>query len=230
MLAKAGLLGDFPVTMHWEAVPAFIEEFPDIAVSAELFEIHHDIFTCAGGTAALDMMLYMIAGKHGMKLALAVSEQFIHDRIRNADDQQRIALPTRLRSNNRKVLAIVEAMERSMEQPLAPRDLAAMAAVSVRQMERLFRQVMGCSPSEHYRRLRLERARSLLLQTDMAVIDIAMATGFSSASIFSRSYSAHFGVSPRADRRKPDYLGAEGESIIEAPMRQTMSLPFNSDG
>jgi AraC family carnitine catabolism transcriptional activator len=209
LLAKAGLVGAGPVTLHWEAEPAFIEEFPDIAVSEELFEIGPRIFTCAGGTAAMDMMLYMIGRKHGSALAVAVSEQFIHDRIRNADDHQRMTLPARLHSTNRKLLAVVRAMEANLEQPLESAELAALAKITVRQMERLFRKDLGVSPGMHYRSLRLERARALLLQSDMTVIDVAFATGFSAASVFSRAYAAHFGLSPRDDRRRPGYLGAK---------------------
>ena len=207
LLAKAGLLATGPVTLHWEAKPAFIEEFPDIVVSEELFEIGHRIFTCAGGTAAMDMMLYMIGRKHGAALAVAVSEQFIHDRIRNADDHQRMTLPSRLHSTNRKLLGVVRAMEENLEQPLESDALAALAKITVRQLERLFKKDLGVSPGTHYRTLRLERARALLLQTDMAVIDIAFASGFSSASVFSRAYGAHFGLSPREDRQRPGYLG-----------------------
>jgi transcriptional regulator GlxA family with amidase domain len=202
VLAKAGLIGDAPVTMHWEAVPAFQEEFPQIAVSDELFEVQRRFFTCAGGTAALDMMLDMIGRKHGMALAVAVSEQFIHDRIRDRHDHQRMELSTRLRVTNSKVLKIVNLMERNLEQPIDNQGLAQRAGITARQMERLFRRHLGVSPSEFYRNLRLTRARHLLRQTDMSVLDIAMASGFSSASCLSRRYRAHFGVAPRDDREE----------------------------
>jgi AraC family carnitine catabolism transcriptional activator len=210
LLAKAGLLGAGPVTLHWEAVPAFVEEFPDIAVSDELFEIGPRLFTCAGGTAAMDMMLSMIGRKHGEPLAIAVSEQFIHDRIRNSDDHQRMSLPSRVPSTDRKLLAIIRAMEENIEQPLGGEELAARGGITVRQMERLFKRDLGLSPAAHYRALRLDRARALLLQTDMAVIDVAFASGFSAPGVFTRAYARHFGLPPREDRRRPGYLGAGG--------------------
>ncbi|HXH01785.1 MAG TPA: GlxA family transcriptional regulator [Candidatus Competibacteraceae bacterium] len=200
ILAKAGLLDGCRVTMHWEAVPAFREEFPHIEVSDELFEVDGNRFTCAGGTAALDMMLHMIARKHGHALAVAVSEQFIHDRIRDRRDHQRMQLSSRLGVHNAKLLKIVEAMHQHLEDPLDSEALAALGGVSARQLERLFRVHLKDTPSGYYLKLRLERARHLLKQSDMSVMEVAMACGFGSASSLSRAYRARYGLSPRQDR------------------------------
>lgn len=202
VLAAAGLLDGQRVTMHWEAVPAFREEFPGIAVSDELFEIAGSRFTCAGGTAALDLMLHMIGLKHGHALAVAVSEQFIHDRIRDRRTHQRMQVGNRLGITNQKLIRIVETMEQNLEQPLSSEALALVAGVSSRQLERLFRSCLDQTPSGYYLRLRLSRARQLLRQTDMSVMEVAMATGFSSASCLSRAYRTGFGHSPRQDRRE----------------------------
>lgn len=201
ILAKAGLLEGVPVTLHWDAAPAFREEFPQIEVSDELFEVQSKIFTCAGGTAALDLMLDMIGRKHGADLAAAVSEQFIHDRIRSSSDHQRMQLSARLKVTNSKVLKVVELMERHIEHPLDLTELAERAGVSPRQMERLFRKTLGITPGRYYREARLVRARQLLRQTNMPVIDVAIATGFSSGSCLTRRYRRQFGGAPRNDRR-----------------------------
>ncbi|HEY2661601.1 MAG TPA: GlxA family transcriptional regulator [Caulobacteraceae bacterium] len=202
ILAKAGLLDGVRVSMHWEAAPAFREEFPHIEVTGELFEVEKRIFTCAGGTAALDLMLDRIGRQHGPALAAAVSEQFIHDRIRSSRDHQRMELSTRLKVTNSKVLSAVALMERHLEQPLDPGALARQTGVTSRQLERLFNAALGVSPQRYYRDLRLMRARHLLRQTDMPVLDIAVATGFTSGSALSRSYRDRFGASPSRDRRE----------------------------
>jgi transcriptional regulator GlxA family with amidase domain len=210
VLAAAGLLAGHRATMHWEAVPGFAEAFPDIEIGDALFEISPSCFTCAGGTAALDLMLAMIARKHGQPLAIAVSEQFIHDRIRDRSDRQRMTVPRRLGLANGKLVRVIEAMEGHIERPLETRKLAALAGVSARQLERLFRAQLKASPSEHYLGLRLERARQLLRQTELSVMEIALACGYSSASCLSRSYRSHFKVSPRNDRSEPKALIREG--------------------
>ena len=199
-LARAGLIDDCKVTLHWEAVPAFREEFPHIRVSDELFEFHDRVFTCAGGTAALDMMLDMIGRRHGPTLAAAVSEQFIHDRIRGPSDRQRLTPAARLGTRDSRVLAIVAQMERHIEHPLDLGRLARGAAITRRQMERLFDLHLAAGPAAYYRGLRLERARTLVGSTDLALIEVAMATGFTSESSLSRAYRQRFSRPPSADR------------------------------
>lgn len=207
ILAKAGLIESERVTMHWEAVPAFKEEFPLIEVSDELFEISPTRFTCAGGTAALDMMLHMIGIKHGHALAVAVSEQFIHDRIRDRGTHQRMQMANRIGVTNQKLIRIIEAMESHLEVPLDSVELSERAGVSSRQLERLFKTYVKDTPSGYYLKLRLTRARHLLRQTDLSVMDIALATGFSSASSLSRAYRVRYGHSPRQDRVEPRVMG-----------------------
>ena len=181
-------------------MPAFREEFPHIRVSDELFEFHDRFFTCAGGTAALDMMLDMISRRHGAGLAAAVSEQFIHDRIRSPSDRQRPTPATRLGTRDSRVLAIVEQMDRHIEHPLELAALARSARITRRQMERLFDVHLAIGPAAYYRGLRLERARTLVRDTDLALIEVAMATGFTSDSSLSRAYRQRFDRSPSTDR------------------------------
>jgi len=201
VLAKAGLLDGLRVSIHWEAAPAFQEQFPQTRVTGELFEVSDRIFTCAGGTAALDLMLAMIGARHGQALASAISEQFIHDRIRTSHDHQRMELAARLQIHNEKVLQVVELMERCIEQALDIAALAQAVSVTPRQLERLFLSSLGQSPSRYYRKLRLDRAQHLLRETGLPVVQVAVATGFNSVSSLARAYRECYGCSPSSDRR-----------------------------
>ncbi len=201
ILARAGLLNGYHVTLHWENLPSFRESFPEIEASEELFEIDGKRFTCSGGTAALDMMLHMISARHGQELALAVSEQLLHARIRSPGDHQRMALGLRLGVRHPKLVNILEAMERSVEEPLGLDRLAEIGCISRRQLERLFRAHLNDTPTGYYLKLRLRRSRHLLEQTDMSVMEVALACGFVSAPYFSRAYRGLFGRPPREDRR-----------------------------
>jgi len=200
IMAAGGFLDSGKVTMHWEGVPAFREDFPGIEVSDELFEIHGKTFTCAGGTAAIDMMLHLIATRWGHKLAADVSEQLIHDRIREPHNQQRMHIPARLGFANQRLERVVTAMEARLEDPLTTNELVRIGGVSGRQLERLFRKHLDETPTSHYLKLRLGRARHLLRQTNMSVMEVGIATGFGSASSLSRAYRTVFGRSPRQDR------------------------------
>lgn len=202
ILARAGLLDGRRCALHWENAPAFAEAFPNIAVSSEIFVIDGNRFTCSGGTAALDMMLHLIKMQHGHKLATAVSEQFIHGQIRDHADPQRMPLRARIGVAHPKLLAAVAAMEASVDAPRSAAALARHAKVSPRQLERLFRKYLGCTPTQYYLEVRLARARQLLAQTSQSILDVALACGFVSASHFSKTFRVHFGVSPRETRRR----------------------------
>jgi transcriptional regulator GlxA family with amidase domain len=201
ILAKAGLLDGYRCTIHWESLNSFREEFPKLEATQELYEIDRDRMTCSGGTAAMDMMLHLIALDHGRDLATAVAEQFIHGQIRDKRAPQRMALRNRLGAAHPKLLSVVELMEENLEDPLTRAELARRVGLSTRQLERLFRSYLRRTPTRYYLELRLQRARSLLTQSTMSVLDVAMACGFVSASHFSKCYRDYFNRTPREDRR-----------------------------
>ncbi|MCB2054320.1 MAG: GlxA family transcriptional regulator [Geminicoccaceae bacterium] len=200
ILARAGLIQDHRCTIHWENLPGFVEAFPDLDVAADLYEVDRNRFTCSGGTAPLDLMLNRIAQAHGEPLATKVSEQCLLDRIRGPQDRQRMPIRIRLGVHHPKLIMAIELMEANIEEPLSQELLAKYVALSRRQLERLVRRHLGRTPAQYYLELRLERARHLLYQTDLPVMDIACACGFVSASHFSTCYRQMFGRTPRAER------------------------------
>jgi transcriptional regulator GlxA family with amidase domain len=204
ILADAGLLDGYACTIHWENLPAFEEEFPDIAVTEHLFEIDRNRFTCAGGAAAMDMMLALIAEQHGVEIAGEVADQIIHSPIRDKAEIQRPSRAARLGMRHPKLTRILSEMEQRIEEPISPSRLASEANLSTRQLERLFRRYLGRSPKRYYLELRLKTARRFLLQTDMPVMDVAIACGFSTPSHFSKCYRSYFGTTPYRERGMPE--------------------------
>ncbi len=199
ILAKAGLLDGYRVTLHWEAIPAFQEEFPHISVSRKIFEVDRDRFSCAGGMSSLDMQLHFINQYVGRELGVTIAEQFIYEHARKSE-HQKMDNVFRLGLHNTKLLTVLELMESNLEEPLEGETLANLIGISRRQLERLFRRHLQSSPSEYYMRLRLDRGRQLLQQSSLSVTDIALACGFSSASSFARAYRTVFGYPPSRDR------------------------------
>ncbi|MGN6550769.1 MAG: GlxA family transcriptional regulator [Pararhizobium sp.] len=205
ILANAGLLSGKRCAIHWENLPGFAEKFPQADVYADLYEVDGNIYTCAGGTAALDMMLNLIGDDHDENLVNRICEQALTDRVRNPHDRQRLPLRARLGVQNSKVLSIIELMEANLSEPLSLVEIADYAGLSRRQIERLFRQEMGRSPARYYLEIRLDRARHLLVQSSMPIVEVAVACGFVSASHFSKCYRELYARSPqqeRADRKQ----------------------------
>ncbi|QLC72741.1 GlxA family transcriptional regulator [Pseudomonas sp. LPB0260] len=223
-LAKAGLLDGFDCSVHWEFLAAMQEAFPRAAISTRLFSIDRTRCTSSGGTAPMDMMLHLIGREHGRELAAAISEMFIYERIRNEQDHQRVPLKHMLGTNQPKLQEIVALMEANLEEPIDLDELACYVDVSRRQLERLFQKYLHCSPSRYYLKLRLIRARQLLKQTSMSIIEVASVCGFVSTPHFSKCYREYFGIPPRDER-----AGQTSSNVVAlVPMPEDLMRPSSS--
>ncbi|MCB1361679.1 MAG: GlxA family transcriptional regulator [Rhodobacter sp.] len=211
-LAEAGLLENRRATIHWENRDGFLEEFTDTDLTKSVFVIDGNRLTAAGGTASIDLVLTLIADDHGKDLANAVADQLIYTTIRTDRDIQRLSIPTRIGVRHPRLSRVIERMEQSIEEPVSPAELAEEVGMSTRQLERLFRRYLNRSPKRYYMELRLARARNLLMQTELSVINVALACGFASPSHFSKCYRAQYGTTPYRERGThglEDELGAE---------------------
>ncbi|HEX9446959.1 MAG TPA: GlxA family transcriptional regulator [Dongiaceae bacterium] len=215
VLARAGLLQNRRTTLHWESLAAFAEEFPEIPTSANVFELDGDRLTCPGGTAPIDMMLHLIALRGGSDLANAIAEQIVHPRIRPGHDPQRQEPSQRYQISDPTVIKAIALMEDNLDEPLGMEEVAHRCDVSQRHLERLFRTCMNQTGKALYVRLRLDRARQLLVETHRPIGDIALATGFASRAHFTRAYRGIFGTTPGRRRRQvagnPSAAGVSAE-------------------
>lgn len=200
VLAKAGLLEGKRATIHWENIDSFAEEFEDVTLTKSVFVIDNNRLSTAGGTSSIDLMLKLVANDHGEDLANSVADQLIYSSIRTDQDTQRLSIPTRIGVRHPKLSMVIQMMETNIEEPISPSVLAQDVGMSTRQLERLFRRYLNRSPKRYYMELRLQKARNLLMQTDMSVINVALACGFASPSHFSKCYRAHYDTTPYRER------------------------------
>ncbi|MEZ5782403.1 MAG: GlxA family transcriptional regulator [Rhizobiaceae bacterium] len=200
VLADAGLLDGRRCTTHWGYIDTLRASCSRAEVCDEIYVVDGRVFTCAGGLAAMDAMLDIIRERHGNEFSSMVAENFIYGSDRSPDDHQRVALRHRLGIAHPILISAVSLMEEFIEPPLRLPEIASRSGVSPRQLERLFKRHLGCSPAQHYVRLRHDKARRLLRRTSMSVLEIAIRCGFNSASHFSRSYRQRFDILPSADR------------------------------
>jgi len=199
-LAEAGLLDGKRATIHWENHDGFAEDFTEVDLTRSVYVIDGNRMTTAGGTASIDLMLAVISQDHGPEVANAVADQQIYTAIRTDRDTQRLSVPTRIGVRHPKLGQVIQSMEGHIEEPVSPSRLAADVGLSTRQLERLFRRYLNRSPKRYYMELRLQKARNLLMQTDMSVINVALACGFTSPSHFSKCYRAHYETTPYRER------------------------------
>ncbi|MEM0944011.1 MAG: GlxA family transcriptional regulator, partial [Pseudomonadota bacterium] len=201
MLARAGLLDGYRCTVHWEFQPAFEEAFPEIDCSSGLYVIDRDRWTGSGGITGLDMMLHLIAQDHGPNVSRSVGNQFQIDRIRNAAIHQRPGNLERLETLPSPLQKAITIMMAHIETPLRMEEIADLSGLNLRRMERMFKAELSAAPAQFYRRVRLEKARELLMHTALSTLEVSFLTGFSSSSHFAMAYAREYGLRPSDTRR-----------------------------
>jgi transcriptional regulator GlxA family with amidase domain len=201
ILADAGLLSGHRTTVHYEHIDAFKELHADIDVTEEIFVPDGKRLTCAGGIAAVDMALQIVASTSGDAMANAAARYIFHPNMRPPTTRQNPAdrepLGLTVPETVRRAVAL---MELHLENVLSITELSARLGLSHRQLDRLFVRYTSQSPIMYYRNIRLDRARGLVTQTSLLILEIALASGFASPVHFSRAYKDRFGLTPRQDR------------------------------
>ncbi|MBM3597284.1 MAG: GlxA family transcriptional regulator [Alphaproteobacteria bacterium] len=201
IMARAGLLDGRRATTHWEDIDEFARRFPAVDVVVDRYVVDGDRFTTGGATPALDLMLHMVRAQHGIAVALDVASVFIYDQERLPSEPQRIVSVGRLAMAEPKLAAAIRLMESTVDEPLRIADLARRMKMSSRGLQKLFRRRLDMAPHAYFMELRLATARRLLLQSRRSVLEVALASGFASATSFSRAFARRYGRSPRAVRR-----------------------------
>jgi len=201
LLAGAGVLDGHRATCHWETLPAFRENYPDIDVAETTYVIDRGRMTASGGAAALDMMLDWLGSIESEALAQKVADTLVHTRHVNHPGEARVPVGSRYKIDDPRLVKAIRLMEEHVEDTLALSDVAQAAQVSGRQLERLFHKHLQATPVGFYRQLRLDRAHRLLVYSRLSVRNVALATGFSTLAEFSRAFKQRYGKSPSHARR-----------------------------
>ena len=201
ILAKAGLMNNYRMTVHWEHASGLKEGFPELRVEKSLFVVDRRRISCAGGTAPIDMVLALITANQGMTFAQLVSDWFMHNEMRPPGGSQRSAITNRFGTTNRSALDAIELMEKNLSDPLTLNDLSEASSISSRQLNRIFKKSFRNGTMNYYRKLRLDKARNFLRNSEMSIVEISVATGFSSASHFSTSFKQEYDEAPTNYRK-----------------------------
>jgi AraC family carnitine catabolism transcriptional activator len=205
VLAAAGLLNGRQAAIHWDNLEGFQENYPDVRANARWYTLDARIATCAGATAVTDLILDWIGQRAGADLTKEIGQHLLHTQLRPPDAEQLKPLPAQSATGNTQVAQAIRLMKASLQTPPSCAELASAVRLSRRHFERQFKRCTGMAPVRYFLSLRLALAHQLLQQTDMAVSEVAAASGFRSFEHFSRIYKLQFGRAPSGDRRQsPD--------------------------
>ena len=223
-LAYAGLLEGRRCTIHWEDLPSFRETFSNLDVTTDIFEIDGPVFTCSGGTSAIDLFLRFISDDCGAEVASKVAQQIMHQNVHSGDEQQPVDTSTILGVQHQGVAKATRLMQAKVEATASMEDIATASGMSLRQMERQFQRLFSQTPQEFYRELRLKHARNLIRSTNLKMFEIATACGFSSASYLARCHRRRYGRSPSAERARAAVRRETSHTVDVATEEQSASV------
>jgi transcriptional regulator GlxA family with amidase domain len=201
VLAAAGLLDGRPATTHWNYVNDFRRLYPQVELYEDmLFVDDGDVFTSAGLAAGIDLCLHLIRQDFGLAAANHVARYCVVAPWRTGGQAQFIEHPVPA-SDERSTSPVREWALANLHELLDVERLADRAQMSVRTFNRRFREETGSSPGAWLIDQRVNRARDLLENTDLAVDDVAARSGMGTGASLRQQLRAHIGVSPTAYRR-----------------------------
>lgn len=194
LLARAGLLNGYKATIHWEVLSRFEEAFPDVDTVRQRFVVDRDRITCSGAMAAFDLVVHILAQLPDPLIAVEVAQLFMTD----TSSRVFTLAPS---TGGRLVDRALRVMQENLEQPLSIADLAAQVNANQKQLELRMQAELKGTPQAIYRRLRLNLARQLVIETDQSIAEIASRCGYENASAMTRAFKAQFGNPPRQVRQ-----------------------------
>jgi transcriptional regulator GlxA family with amidase domain len=200
LAARLGLLDGYHCVTHWRLYGEFFERFPQVKLGRGLYCIDRKRLTCAGGSAAMDLGLTIVAEVVPEPLATEFAEIAMVPRIRAPTESQRMSVQWRFGVHDERVARAVELMEANIEEPLALAAIARRAGLSMRQLERLFHRELAKGPQRHYLETRLRVAHQLLNDSNDAIITVALKCGFADAAHLTRAFRTVLGTTPAAAR------------------------------
>lgn len=201
VLAAAGVLDRQEATCNYDVLDAFRDRFPKVIVSDAMYVANARHVTCSGSTAPLDLAVTLVGHACGEQLADQVASHMFHQRFGGSTPSQLGVVNTAIDVEDERLAAAIVAVRDNLSHPLSVVELADRAGTTTRNLRRLFAQAFSETPSAYGLRVRLDRARQLVLHTELRILDVALATGFEGPEHFSRSYRAAFGTSPLRDRK-----------------------------
>jgi len=207
LIAEAGLLDGYRVTMHWETMASVSDRFPNLDICDDVYVIDRNRLTCGGHMACNDLFLAVIERDQGAKTARFVTADIIYGASRTADTRQNNPLSWDPLIRNPHLRHAIDLMEENIETPLTIPQVAGEIGLSVRQLQDLSKRHFGETPSNRYLDIRLNAARNLLTYSDLSITGIVAATGFRSVSTFCRAFRKRFKTTAR------DYRAAFASSF-----------------
>lgn len=201
LLAATGLLDGRRATTHWLATDELARRYPKVRVDPDVLYVDEgQLLTSAGAAAAFDLCLHLVRLDYGSAVAVEAARASVMPLERDGGQSQFIvnAPPTPDGASLARLLAW---LEENLHEELTLEDMARRAALSVRSLNRHFRDQTGTTPLQWLLKARVRRAQLLLETTGHSIERVATKVGFGSATAFRAHFRRVVATSPQAYRR-----------------------------
>jgi AraC family transcriptional activator FtrA len=200
VLAATGLLEGKRAATHWRYAKGLSQLHPEIEVDADVLYVEAArIYTSAGSTAGIDLMLHIIRQEFGVQAANSVARRLVMPPHRNGGQAQFIERPVPTIHSGR-LAGLLDAIRAAPARDWTVQEMARQAAMSMRTFIRRFTETTGHPPGEWVNRLRVEEAKRLLEATPLAIEEVAERSGFGSVITMRHHFRSQIGLSPREYR------------------------------
>ena len=201
LLAEAGLLEGRRATTHWAFARQLAERFPTVKVDPEPIWVKDgNVYSAAGATSGIDLCLALLEEDHGRKVALEVARMLVVFLCRPGNQAQFSVSLREQTTENRPLRDLQIWMVEHLAEDLSVPALAARAAMSERNFQRVFTREAGKAPAHYVEEIRIEAVRRKLERSTQSMEEIASACGFGSADVMGRSFQRRMKTTP-ADYR-----------------------------
>ncbi len=199
-LAEAGLLDNKVATTHWYYFDQFASSYPRVILQRERFITRAGNIYCAGSVNSVrDVMLHFIELHYGQDIANQVSRHFTHELKRSYTASFLNQTPQHYHGDET-VVEIQDWLHNAYHEPLTLEKIAEKYKLSVRTLNRRFKQATDKSPMQYLQQIRMDNAKELLRNSNLAIAEIAFNTGYVDSSHFAAQFRKSMSVSPSAYR------------------------------
>jgi AraC family transcriptional activator FtrA len=201
-LAAAGLLDGRRAATHWRYADRLAQRFPAVTVDPEVLYVDDgDVLTSAGSAAGLDLCIHLVRRDFGPSIANAVARRLVIQPHRSGGQSQFIESPVAPDVDDDRIARSMEWALSRLDSPITVDLLAGRAHMSARTYLRQFRRSSGTSPIRWLIAQRVQASLPLLETTTASIDDIAVATGFETATTYRHHFGRALQTSPSAYRR-----------------------------
>ncbi|MCG8415769.1 MAG: helix-turn-helix domain-containing protein [Pseudomonadales bacterium] len=201
LAAEAGILDNKPATTHWRYFHDFAVTYPNVKLQRKRFTTNAERIYCTGSVNAIrDIMLHFIAELYDTSIANEIAQHFTHE-LKPSFESELLSKDQHHTHHDELIIAVQEWLLNHFQQEIVMAEVANRFGLSVRSLNRRFKQATNTTPINYLQKLRLEHAKQLLKQSNLVIAEVAGTVGYQDTSYFSELFKKTNSMTPNEYRQ-----------------------------